>query len=91
MKKISEMTMEELQDYALSITNENESLKAEKQTLTEQNNELSSLNKNLQKRNNDLFMQVEQQTNEDSTPPAKEEKPVESCEDFARKLILGEK
>ena len=89
--KISEMSIEELREYALQLeedktllTDENASLKAEKA-------ELDTFNKNLQKRNNELFLKVEQaRTAPDDNGAGKEEKPVESCEDFARKLILGE-
>lgn len=87
MPKISEMTLEELQDYALNLENENSGLKASNEEKEAQVQELTGLNKELQKRNNKLLLQVEQDTPE----PAKEEppKPVESCEEFARKLILN--
>ena len=85
--KISEMTLEQLQDYALSQEQELASSKERESTLTAQITELTDLNKALQKRNNDLFIKVEQGTNPDIEQ--QKEKPIESCEDFARKLILG--
>lgn len=86
--KISEMTLEQLQDYAVQLEEDKKVLQEENQTLTAEKATLDDLNKQLQKRNNDLFLKVEQNV----APPSeqKEEKPVESCEDFARKLILGE-
>lgn len=87
MPKISEMTLEELQDYALNLENENTALRTSNEEKDVQVQELTGLNKELQKRNNKLLLQVEQDTPE----PVKDEppKPVESCEDFARKLILN--
>lgn len=93
MKKISEMTIEELQDYALARDQENASLKDENKKLVDQNVELTDWNKALQRRNNDLFMQVEQQSSLPENAPQNGGQPeeIESCEDFARNLILGEK
>lgn len=92
MKAISEMTIEELQDYAVSLEESNSALKGENEKLTANNTELTDLNKALQKRNNDLFMKVEQSIVEKPIDGGKEEeKTVESCEDFAKKLILGDK
>lgn len=90
MKKISEMTMEELQDYALTFENEREAWKQEKEKLNGDITELNGLNKELQRRNNDLFMKVEQGTPE-QPKQEEEQKPVETCEDFAKNLILGDK
>lgn len=90
MKKISEMTLEELQDYAVTLEADKKELSDK---LTEKESSLTEaheLNRQLQKRNNDLFMKVEQQY----TPPAleleKEEK-TETCEEFAQKLVNGGK
>lgn len=89
MKKISEMNEDELRDYALAKEQENAALLEEKTALIGKNTQLDELNKQLQMRNNALFLQVEQQqTPTEEKPP--EQKPVQSCEDFARKLILGE-
>lgn len=90
MKAISEMTLEELQDYAVNLSEENTVLKADKEKLITEMAEVEGLNKALQKRNNDLFMKVEQSVVEKPVDGG-QEKPVESCEDFARNLILGEK
>lgn len=85
MKKISEMTLEELQDYALDLEGKNKTLKEEKDVEVQKVSELTELNKSLQKRNNELFMKVEQQgSNED--PGKKKEDEVQSCEDFAVEL-----
>lgn len=90
MAKISEMTLEELQDYALSQENVIESQKKELEDTRAVNVELQDLNKALQKRNNDLFSQVEQQfkgsSSEGSEAPTVAE--IESCEDFAKNLKL---
>ena len=83
--KISEMSLEQLQDYALSLEGEKKSWNEEKTALTAQLNESNELNRQLQKRNNDLFMKVEQGIVEE---PAKEKEPAESCEDFAKNLVL---
>ena len=89
--KISEMTEDQVRDYALKLEQEKqEYIEREKQHEKDMS-EMVVLNKQLQKRNNDLFMQVEQQNgvddHKDPTPP-KEEK-VESCEDFAKRLLNG--
>ena len=88
MKKISEMTQDELKDYALSLEAD---LQAEKDANAAKQAELdeaNNLNKVLQKRNNDLFLKVEQQ----ATPPEggkeAEPEPVQTCEDFAKNLKI---
>ena len=85
--KISEMTLEQLQDYAL---NQEEQLNAGKEreaALTTQITELTGLNKELQRRNNELFMKVEQTV----SPEHEQRKEIktESCEEFAKNYILG--
>lgn len=86
--KISEMTLEELQDYAVQqdakITELTTQLNDSTTTITD----LQSLNTALQKRNNALFLQVEQQTSQVSQPgqegaqePAKT---PDTCEQFAQ-------
>lgn len=90
MKKISEMTLEELQDYALALESDKQTLTDEKHELTAKNEELTGYNQALQKRNNELFLKVEQQITGPDTPDPKEEK-TESCEDFAKNLIMGGK
>ena len=83
-KPISEMSLEELQDYALAQTEENEHLReALKEKETDAEN-MRVLNRRLQERNNDLFMKVEQGRKDPEETPAEER---ESCEDFARKNI----
>ena len=88
--KISEMTLEELQDYAVKLE---ESVKAKDSELEQakaKTVELQDLNTTLQKRNNELFLKVEQtpaptenSQNEDS--PA----PQETCEELGAKLFNG--
>ena len=87
MKKISEMTHEELQDYAIALEEEKAQNSAKLQQLEGENKSLAELNHTLQKRNNDLFMKVEAQFIQDD--PAKQNEPeqVETCEDFAKRLI----
>ncbi len=90
--KISEMTLEQLQDYALTLESDKQALNDEKAVLTAKNQELTEYNQTLQKRNQELFLKVEQQITDDpTTPPVKEEPKTETCEDFARKLINGGK
>lgn len=89
MKKISEMSLEEVQDYAVQLEQRVEEGKQREHDLEEQITELGTLNRNLQKRNSDLFMQIEQKPAGDPAPTEKEPVTVESCEDFARKLIKG--
>lgn len=81
MKVISEMTLDELRDYALELEDDKGALEIE---LAEQNKryeDLSATNLMLQERNNKLFLQVEQ-GRRDEPAPAEEEAP-QSCEDFA--------
>lgn len=88
MKKISEMSLEELQDYALDLEGKQTAAAAEKDELTGKINELTTLNQALQTRNNALLMKVEQQhTGADPTPAPEK---IESCEDLARRLVIGE-
>lgn len=87
MPRISEMTLEELQDYALDLENERNGLNERVTSLNGQIEDLTSLNMQLQRRNNDLLMRVEQPHNPIEDPPPAEEKPVVSCEDFARNLF----
>lgn len=88
MKKISEMTLEELQDYALTLEAQNATERENNASLSAEVQELTGLNKTLQKRNNDLLMKVEQQPTPTPTDPP--EKPAESCEDFAKRFVKGE-
>jgi len=87
MKKISEMSLEELQDYAITLEGEKASLIEEKASLNVQIAERDDLNRQLQKRNNELFLRVEQQV-PGKADPVEDEKEIESCEDFARNLII---
>ena len=87
MKKISEMSLEELQDHAVKLESNNKSLTDQ---LTAKDNEIAQLNEDnklLQRRNNALFLQVEQGTQERAPEQEQPPQAVESCEDFAQKLI----
>lgn len=87
MKKISEMTLEELQDYALDLESKQTAAEGEKTALNDKIAELTELNQALQTRNNSLLMKVEQQ----HTPTHQAEPAViESCEDFAARIAKGE-
>lgn len=88
MKKISEMSLEELQDYALDLETKQAAAETEKTELNNKITELSGLNLDLQKRNNNLLMKVEQQHN--NPTPAAEPASVESCEEFAARIAKGE-
>lgn len=86
--KISEMTHEQLQDYALKLEGEKTTLTDENNALKTKNEELTGYNQALQKRNNELFLKVEQQVTgkeEKAEKPAEEK--AETCENFARNLI----
>lgn len=87
MKKISEMSLEELQDYALDLETKQAAAETEKSALNGKINELTELNQALQTRNNSLLMKVEQQHTSTDTPadPA----PVETCEEFAIRIAKG--
>lgn len=87
MKKISEMTLEELQDYALQLETQNTDLTAQLGEKDASIKELNDTNLLLQQRNNKLFMQVEQGQKEDPTPDEPEK--VETCEEYALKNMKG--
>lgn len=89
MKKISEMSLEELQDYALDLESKQSAAATKENELNTKITELTNLNQTLQTRNNNLLMKVEAQH---STEPAPAEPaPVESCEDFARRIATPKK
>ena len=90
MKKISEMTLEELQDYALDLEGKQTANAAKEKELNDKITELTGLNQTLQTRNNNLLMKVEAQQNTNASAPA-EPAPVESCEDFARRIATPKK
>lgn len=90
--KISDMSLEQLQDYALKLEQNNVELKGINESKDNELKELTTLNKTLQKRNNELFMQVEQQGTEPDEPKQEpKQEPVKTCEEFARDYILGGK
>lgn len=88
MKKISEMTLEELQDYATGLQTD---LANKEQELTDERAktvDLQALNVDLQKRNRDLFLKVEQQSSlpdrQDDTQSEPTAQPT--CEEVAKTL-----
>ena len=86
MKKIGEMTLEELQDYALQLEGDKATLEAQ---ITEKDTSIKDLtdtNLMLQQRNNKLFMQVEQGQR---APENNEPEKVETCEEFALNKMKG--
>lgn len=87
MKKIAEMTHEELQDYALELE---QTVATKDSQIAEKDGkitELGDLNKTLQKRNNDLFMKVSQgNPNEGKDGEPTPEQPPKSCEEYAKDL-----
>lgn len=89
--KISDMTFEELQDYALQLEEKNVGLETTNAALKAEKEELMGINLTLQKRNNDLFMRVEQSgsVTPAASPENEPETKTENCEDFARKLVEG--
>lgn len=89
--KISEMTEDQVRDYALQLESEKTAFLEKEKNYQAREKELDDLNKALQKRNNELFLKVEQQSGveeKEEAKPTPEEK-TETCEDFARRLIEG--
>lgn len=86
MPTISEMTLEQLQDYALNLEGERDGLNERVTSLNAQIEDLYKVNRELQDRNNYLFTRVEQ-SQKPMEPTPEDPAPVESCEDFARNLI----
>ena len=85
-KKISEMTLEELQDHAQALQTRNDELTTQLSERDQTINDLNATNLALQQRNNRLFMQVESQTTDPTTPKEDPAEP-ESCEDFAKRTV----
>lgn len=85
--KISEMTLEQLQDYALQLEQEKTASAETLATKDAEIEELKGFNKDLQRRNMDLFKKVEQAGSAPDDKPADPPKPTETCEDFARRII----
>lgn len=86
--KIAEMTLTELQDYALQLEQDVATRDASITQKDEELAELRNTNLLLQERNNKLFVQVEQgiKGQQDTEDDADE---VESCEEFAIKNLKG--
>lgn len=86
MKKISEMSLDELRDHALLLESEKASLFSDLEAAKTENAEMRETNLLLQKRNNELFMRVEQSATVPVTTSAdpEEKEESESLEDFAK-------
>lgn len=85
MKKISEMDIDELRDYALKLEGDvAEGVKREGE-LSEEISALTKRNQTLQDRNNALFVQVEQ-SRTPAAPTTPEPPKVVSCEEYARSI-----
>ena len=87
MKTISEMSLEELRDYALELEDSRGALEIE---LAERNHDLEDLratNLMLQEHNNKLLVRVEQGRREE--PKTEEDETPQTCEDFAAKNMKG--
>ena len=85
MKKISEMTLEELRDYALQLEEKNT---ANTQLIADKDKAIGEYKDDiiaLQRRNSALFLQVEQQVTKDLVEPKQEPTPdTKTVEDTAR-------
>lgn len=82
--KISEMTEDQVRDYALQLEEEKQAREEELAQAKIREQDLRDLNTALQKRNNDLFLKVEQQIV--PSQPQAEPTPAKSCEDVAKTL-----
>lgn len=89
MKAISEMTLEELQDYALDLEGKVNQAGEDVEKLNTTINDLHDLNKTLQKRNNELFTKLDQQrANPSKDRPGDADEPdIQTCEELAEKLF----
>ena len=89
--KISEMTEDQVRDYALKLEEEKAQYEEREKEKDGKIAELTDFNAALQRRNNELFLKVEQQAVKGTEEKAKEEKEeIETCEDFARRIAKGE-
>ena len=77
------MSLEQLQDYALKLTEENNVLKDNNVCLEKEKQDLLGVNLELQKRNNALFMKVEQQQIDVDNDQEPQPEPVATLEDVA--------
>ena len=81
------MSLEELQDYALSLEQQVSSKDEELIKVNSSLAEVNDLNRQLQKRNNELFMRVEQQPTPQATPVVEPDTPSVSCEEMAQNIF----
>ena len=81
---ISEMSLEELQDYAKTLEDTVATQKTELEEQAGKIKEVNELNIDLQKRNLSLFKQVEQKPTSTSQE-GESEPPTVTCEEFANK------
>lgn len=84
MKKISEMTEDEVREYALDLE---QKTSAQAQAMADKDSTITQLKDDivgLQRRNNSLYMKIEQQREQPPQLEEQTEKPSESLEDFAK-------
>ena len=93
MPNIADMTLEQLQDYALGLEQERDTACADLETSRGECETLRQTNLMLQNRNNELFLRVEQaQRGTAGTDPHGTEEDPETVEEYAVKNfknILG--
>lgn len=89
-KKISEMTNEELQDYALKLEQDKTILNSSIEKYKTDYAELELLNKNLQKRNNALFVQLEQQHKPTTDQNNQDQEPKKTSFEDVNNLLMKE-
>ena len=87
MKKISEMELDELRDYAIALENDKTELTTKLSESATEKAELLTLNTQLQKRNHELFLKVEQQVLGLPAEEPGEPEPVQSCEELGANLV----
>lgn len=86
MKTIDQMSLEELQAYALELEGKTNTLTEQQNAANAKISDLQDLNTALQKRNNDLLMRVEQKQPDPQPQPDPTPK-TESYEDFAKRIL----
>ena len=86
---INEMDLEQLREHATAQAERLSAYEQREQELNGKITELTDLNQNLQRRNNTLLLKIDQQQPTPTPAPAAPAT-VESCEDFARRIIKGD-
>lgn len=82
------MTLEELQEKVLELTDTVNDLKTENEKLSQDNKELNERNEELGTRNQMYFNKlIAQEKNDEDTTNEEESENVPTCEEFAKSLI----